>query len=184
MYAGETMSLTVTAPNGCKATDTHTIHSLPIPAPVISASGPLNCAGDSVTLSASGLLPGTSYQWGNGKTTASIRVAPEVPTAYILTATRSGCVGISNVLTLSPPTALSMVDTLVQPICYGTATGHIGISVAGGTLPYLYVWSNGASTTSINNLRAGTYSVTVTDGKGCSLVESFLLGSLRRCRCC
>ncbi len=175
MYAGETMSLTVTAPNGCKASDTHTIHSLPIPAPVISASGPLNCAGDSVTLSASGLLPGTSYQWSNGASTASIRVAP-VPTAYILTATRSGCVGISNVLTLTPPTALSISDTLVQPICYGTATGHIGISVAGGTLPYLYVWSNGASTTSISNLRAGTYSLTVTDGKGCSLVESFLLG--------
>jgi SprB repeat len=176
IYAGETMSLTVTAPNGCTATDSHTIHSLPIPAPAISASGPLNCAGDSVTLSASGLLPGTSYQWSNGASTASIRVAPEVPTAYILSATRSGCVGISNVLTLTPPTALSISDTLVQPTCYGTATGRIGISVAGGTLPYVYVWSNGASTASINSLRAGTYSVTVTDGKGCSLVESFLLG--------
>ncbi len=176
MYAGETISLTVTAPNGCKASDTHTIQSLPIPAPVISASGPLNCAGDSVTLSASGLLPGTSYQWSNGASTASIRVAPEGPTAYILTATRSGCVGISNVLMLTPPTALSMMDTLVQPRCYGTATGRIGIGVAGGTLPYVYVWSNGASTASINNLRAGTYGVTVTDGKGCSLVESFLLG--------
>jgi hypothetical protein len=175
MYAGETMSVTVTAPNGCKATDTHTIHSLPIPAPLISASGPLNCAGDSVTLSASGLLPGTSYQWSNGGSTANIRVAPSVPTAYILTATRSGCVGMSNILTLTPPVALSVVDTVVNPRCFGTATGRISLTLSGGTLPYAYAWSSGQTTASIQNLPVGPYAVTVTDANGCTWQKSYTL---------
>jgi hypothetical protein len=39
--------------------------------------------------------------------------------------------------------------------------------LSGGVLPYTYLWSNGATTSSINNLTAGSYNVTVTDGQGC-----------------
>jgi gliding motility-associated-like protein len=49
--------------------------------------------------------------------------------------------------------------------CSGTATS----SVSGGTAPYTYSWSNGATTASLSNLCAGTYTVTVTDNGGCSM---------------
>lgn len=48
--------------------------------------------------------------------------------------------------------------------CSGTATTQ----VTGGTTPYTYSWSNGSTAASLNNLCAGTYTVTVTDAGGCS----------------
>jgi len=51
-----------------------------------------------------------------------------------------------------------------------SANGNVAsatVSVSGGTAPYTYLWSTGATTVSISNLTAGSYSVTVTDVNGC-----------------
>jgi hypothetical protein len=45
--------------------------------------------------------------------------------------------------------------------------GGIQISASGGTSPYTALWSNGATTGTISNLSAGTYTVSVTDSYGC-----------------
>ncbi|MEM9837267.1 MAG: M12 family metallo-peptidase [Bacteroidota bacterium] len=54
--------------------------------------------------------------------------------------------------------------------CNGAADGGLTVSPQGGTPPYTYLWSTGATTASISNLTAGTYTVTVTDGGNCSEV--------------
>lgn len=55
--------------------------------------------------------------------------------------------------------------------CFGAANGSATVSASGGTGPYTYLWSNGATTVSVGNLSAGTYSVTVTATGGCSSTE-------------
>jgi uncharacterized repeat protein (TIGR01451 family) len=45
----------------------------------------------------------------------------------------------------------------------GNPTGYVNTSVFGGTPPYSYQWSNGATTESISGLAPGLYSVVVTD---------------------
>jgi gliding motility-associated-like protein len=46
-------------------------------------------------------------------------------------------------------------------------SGVINLLVSGGTTPFTYSWSNGATTEDLNNVTAGNYLVTVTDARGC-----------------
>lgn len=57
--------------------------------------------------------------------------------------------------------------------CNGTATAQ----VTGGTAPYTYLWSNGATTGSISNLCTGTYTVEVTDAGGCTFIAQGIVQS-------
>ncbi|WP_422355942.1 collagen-binding domain-containing protein [Roseivirga pacifica] len=50
--------------------------------------------------------------------------------------------------------------------CHGASDGSITAAITGGCGTYSYVWSNGATGSSVSNLSAGTYSLTVTDGQG------------------
>ncbi|HJW31477.1 MAG TPA: SprB repeat-containing protein, partial [Saprospiraceae bacterium] len=51
-------------------------------------------------------------------------------------------------------------------LCHGNAEGGLGTKVDGGKGPYTYKWSNGVSEPSMTNLKAGKYSLTVTDATG------------------
>ncbi len=55
--------------------------------------------------------------------------------------------------------------------CYGKMDGEAHTIISGGVSPFTFLWSNGASTSAINNLSAGNYSVTVTDSLGCSQTQ-------------
>lgn len=56
--------------------------------------------------------------------------------------------------------------------------GSIEVSVAGGTFPYTFAWSNGDSTESLSNVGEGSYSVTITDANGCTtLMENLTVAS-------
>lgn len=63
-----------------------------------------------------------------------------------------------------PPTLTLNANPIA---CFGGNTGSITTQLSGGTTPYTYAWSNGATTPNISNLSAGAYSVSVVDGQGC-----------------
>src|SRR5690606_28541988 len=57
--------------------------------------------------------------------------------------------------------------------CTGYSDGSLEITALGGTSPYQFFWSNGASGASIGNLFAGTFQVTLTDANGCPSQQTY-----------
>lgn len=64
----------------------------------------------------------------------------------------------------------------VLPTC-NLNNGSIDITVIGGTAPFTYLWSNGATTQDITGLASGAYTVTVYDANDCS--TSFLFNLIK-----
>tara|TARA_R110002050_G_scaffold195593_1_gene330427 strand:- start:16342 stop:17814 length:1473 start_codon:yes stop_codon:yes gene_type:complete len=58
------------------------------------------------------------------------------------------------------------ISTKQRTSCYGSADGSATVLAVGGTAPYSYLWSNGATTNVATNLAAGNYNVSVTDNTG------------------
>lgn len=78
-----------------------------------------------------------------------------------------------NLAAASTPTCdLSSSVSTGNPGCFQDQDGFAEANPENGTAPYSYNWSNGASTKMINNLSAGTYTVTVTDQENCSTIAS------------
>ncbi|PSR00998.1 MAG: hypothetical protein BRD50_09340 [Bacteroidetes bacterium SW_11_45_7] len=49
------------------------------------------------------------------------------------------------------------------------------MSVQGGVTPYSYNWSNGRTNQDIQGVTAGTYTVTVTDDNGCTILDTAVI---------
>lgn len=102
-----------------------------------------------------------SFLWSNGATTQNITNLQQA--IYIVTITDYlNCTHIDSG-NVNIPEGLFLFDSITDVTCNGGTNGQISISVLGGTPPYTYVWSNGATTSYMNGLAAGTYSVTVHD---------------------
>ena len=66
------------------------------------------------------------------------------------------------------------LDDLLPTTC-NEANGYIQVAPNGGTPPYSFDWSNGATGTINEDLAAGNYTVTMTDGDGCEVIRSFTI---------
>ena len=140
-----------------------------------SANGTnLNCFGDTngtVSSSASGGTAPYSYSWSNGSTTQNISgVAASVYTVTITDA--NGCTTTAS-YEVTQPDLLTANATGTNVSCNGGNNGTATVNVSGGSGPYSYLWSNGATTQNISDLTAGTYTVIVTDANGCIATSSY-----------
>jgi len=141
---------------GCSSINTATVNV--VTAPTVIVNSPTVCAGNSITVTASGAA---SYSWSNGPVTASISVSPTTTTIYTVTGTNGGtCTNVNtSTVSVSPQASVSLNANTFN-IC-GAQSASI-IASANGT----YSWSTGAITNSITTAIAGVYNVTVTNSCG------------------
>jgi len=77
------------------------------------------------------------------------------------------CDSIVNIILTVEPAIV--INTTIQNTCPNTADGSITANTSGGSgAGYTYEWDNGEITQTIMGLSTGNYSVTVTDGNGCT----------------
>jgi hypothetical protein len=121
-----------------------------------------------LVVSAGGGLQPYTYKWSNGQTTKDIRnLASGI---YTVTVTEKGGCAISTRATVAEPLRLTIPLSITQPSCSGENTGRIVAQPTGGNAPYRFSWSTGSSSSSLNFLAAGSYSLTVVDAKGCNVM--------------
>jgi gliding motility-associated-like protein len=168
---------TVTDAVGCPQTATLTVPSVGGGTAAVSSFTNVSCNGGangSISVSMSGATtPPFTYAWtpASAGNTATVTNLPAGN--YTATVTdANGCVSTIT-QTITQPAPLTVNPTYTNVGCYGGSSGTATGTAAGGTGPYTYLWMPGAYTTSsISSLPVGTYSVTVTDSKGCTASAS------------
>lgn len=176
--ASGTYSVTVTDANGCVVTGLIELVNLTSSIEVsIDIIGVAACSGDqagSVMADAMGGVEPYTFAWSNGIEEAQIdNLGPDT---YTVTVTDvNGCAGTATVI-LSEPEALSVNLTNLENVtCADEANGLIELTVAGGTSPYSFEWSNETTNANLENVAAGAYSVVVTDANGCTVEAAFMI---------
>lgn len=111
-----------------------------------------------------------TYNWSTGATSAIITNLG--PGMYTVTVTaNNGCSVVAAIPMLSP-NYLYGTTTQTNVAVAGQLTGAATVLAMGGTLPYSYQWTTGATTAGITGLAAGVYTVTVTDQNGCTFIKT------------
>ena len=95
---------------------------------------------------------------------------------YCVTVTDNGGSTRDSCFTVTQPPALVVTASVINDV-NENCQGAIDLTVSGGTLPYTYTWSNGATSQDISNLCPGPYCVTISYGQGCSLDTCFTVFS-------
>ena len=140
---------------GCLSEDTVIVSVIPTPINADAGNDTTICAGESVTLEASG---GSDYVWSTGETSQSITVNPSTTTNYTVT--------VSN----GQASASDSVQVTVNPLPVANAGNDITITEGNSTTLIAsggstYLWNTGETTSSItvSPSQTTTYTVLVTD---------------------
>ncbi|MFK8008288.1 MAG: gliding motility-associated C-terminal domain-containing protein [Saprospiraceae bacterium] len=161
-------TVTATDGNGCTATTSETITE-PSELTVTGSGTNVTVIGGNdgtATATPSGGTPGYTYLWSNGQTTAT--AINLTAGTYTVTVTDSNGCTTTTIVEDPPCTVITLTTSHSNETCVGSMDGHVAVSTSGGTGQMTFLWSNGATTSVVNNLSVGTYTVTVTDQDGCT----------------
>jgi hypothetical protein len=122
------------------------------------------------TVSVQGGNPPYVILWSNGSTSATI-IGLAAGT-YTVTITDDSLNTTAASCQVVEPAVLNVVYSGTNSNCAGSSNGTATAAASGGTAPYSYLWSNGATTSALSGLGAGTFSATVTDSRGCISIGS------------
>jgi len=152
----------------------------------VAVSGSTNVAcfggttGSATALAAGGATP-YQYSWNTSPVQNSASATGLGAGTYAATATdANGCIATSAPVTLTQPVAALGATTAQSNVTsFGLLNGSAVVIPSGGTSPYSYSWNtNPVQTASaLGGLAAGTYSCTITDAAGCTLIKNFVITS-------
>ncbi|MBT3612591.1 MAG: T9SS type A sorting domain-containing protein, partial [Flavobacteriales bacterium] len=178
--SGGQHNYTITDNSGCIFSDSIFINE---PAEMIltsSISNNINCyngSDGSIDLSVNGGSGTYSYSWSNGAITQDLSNISAGQ--YIATVTDNNNCSVNDTVIIDQPDSLSItLDNLADQTSCSPVNGSISISTTGGTSPYSFSWSNGATTEDITTLSANTYTLSVYDTNNCFVQGTFIINSL------
>ncbi|TAL63426.1 MAG: PKD domain-containing protein [Bacteroidetes bacterium] len=164
-------SVVITDANGCSGNSFASLSNSN--APVLSAViTDVSCFGGSngaINLSVVGGTPSYLYTWNvSPPQTNSQNINNLAAGTYFVSVNdKMGCLSF-QLYTVAQPAVLTATVANTGATC-GNNDGTATASASGGNASYNYLWNNGQTTQTATGLALGNYSVTVLDGKGCSI---------------
>jgi gliding motility-associated-like protein len=132
------------------------------------------CNGTATSSPVGGILPYT-YLWSNIQTNAT--ATGLCAGQYTLTLSDVNGCSISQSANVVAPAPITLASGVAGANC-SICNGSISVIASGGNPPYTYAWMPlGQTTGNINGLCAGIYTVTVTDSKGCTQIDTIPLSN-------
>ncbi len=168
MPAG-TYSVTVTDANGATVVSNNIIvtelYYISVDNSIKTAPA-CNASDGSITLNMNSNGGVLTYSWSQDPNLNS-NVADNLPEGNysVIVTDEHGCSTQTNIELLDQGQRISSNSNSV--LCFGGNSGDINLSISGGTAPYTYLWTNGATTEDLTGITAGTYKCEVTDANGC-----------------
>ncbi len=173
-----TYNITVVDGNGCSFNTAVNVVAAPGGTATIPTSTDVSCNGGNdgtATVSVGAAFPGYTYLWdanaGNQTTNPATGLA--AGNYSVVVTDTFGCV-MNAAITITEPTPLAVNFAPIDNVCPDSCNASIAASSSGGTFPYSFSWNDPSSqiTGTATGLCTGTYTVTITDGKGCILIDS------------
>ncbi len=176
LYSGN-YGVTITDGNACTISGNYTVNELAGISLNVTLSTNVTCFGGNngtATVEVSGGVNPIIYLWSNGLGGASVNSL--TAGTYTVTATDANNCNASTTIVITQPSEMVINGTVTDANC-GNNDGAISISINGGTVPYTYNWSNGATINDLSNLSMGIYIVTVTDAQACQQIATYVVNN-------
>lgn len=176
-------TVTVFDGNGCSITGTAIVANTGGPSVSGISSTPILCNGDtgSVTVTITGGVAPYTYSWSTGVNSITFNFSSQISNiksgTYSVSISDSNKCQIQTTVSLSEPSGTTISFTILNASC-GQNDGAVIAIGSGGTGTLTYNWSNTAAGPTANNLSAGSYTVTATDGNGCTKTATASVGNI------
>ena len=174
--AAGSYTLTARDANGCTTTASVTIAEPDLLAANITSTD-ASCNGESsgsISITATGgtapytySIDGTNF--GSASTFDNLAAG-----SYTITVEDANDCTTTATATIAEPDALTASTTSTDVSCNGESSGSLTITAAGGTAPYSYSidGTNFGSSSTFDNLAAGSYTLSVEDANGCTTTST------------
>ncbi len=171
LLGGDTYTVTLTDALGCTGTESIIIDNPAEIGTVVENISDVSCYGGddgSATVNGAGGTAPYSFEWdvsANSQTTSTATGLE--PGEYFVTVTDGNDCSTTTSVEVGEPQRIEISFEAEDVLCAGQSNGSIVPSIEGGSPPFTYSWSNGATTSELGEVGAGSYGLTITDSNGC-----------------
>jgi gliding motility-associated-like protein len=127
----------------------------------------------SITITVTGGAAPFLYSWSPNVSSGTQAFNLAAGTYTVTVTDGNGCSATIG-STVPSPTVVMLAATSLPDTC-SSGKGAAFASASGGTPPFDFLWSNGATSDMTGSLDAGSYSVTVTDSMGCEAQQNITI---------
>jgi subtilisin-like proprotein convertase family protein len=178
LLAAGTYTITITENTGCDLVETYTIinNANGITASGLATDETCGDGSGAINMTTSGGTTPYTFNWSNGATTEDL-TGLSAGTYSVTITDATGCSFVYTETVNNTTSTVTINNVVINDAFCGNNNGDITLTITGGVQPLNYNWSNGGTGQNVNNELPGTYTLTITEGNGCTLINTYTIGN-------